>query len=74
MVEGLARLEASGAANVLVVAHKGIVRTIAEHLLGEALAEGEPPLADRVSLTRRGGTWQRGRRSSDPEGLDEAAA
>ena len=74
VVEGLARLEASGAANVLVVAHKGIVRTIAEHLLGEALPEGEPPLAGRISLTRRGGTWQRGRRSSDPEGLDEAAA
>ena len=74
VAQGLERLVASGAANVLVVAHKGVVRTIAEQLLGEPLAEGEPALGGGISLTRRGESWQRGRRSSNPEGLDEAAA
>lgn len=74
VVEGLARVQASGAANVLLVAHKGVVRTIAEQLLGEPLADGLPPLAGGISLTRRGESWHLGRRGSNPEGLDEAAA
>jgi broad specificity phosphatase PhoE len=74
VLEGLGRLETSGAANALVVAHKGVARTIAEHLLGEALADGDPPLAGAVSLTRRADQWFAGRRGSDPEGLDEFAA
>jgi broad specificity phosphatase PhoE len=74
VTEGLTRIEASGAANVLVVAHKGVVRTIAETLLGEPLVDGDPPLAGKISLTRRGESWHLGRRGSNPEGLDEAAA
>lgn len=71
---GLARIEASGAANVLVVAHKGVARAIAEQLLGEPLADGEPPLGGKVSLTRHDGSWRLGRRSSNPAALDDAAA
>jgi broad specificity phosphatase PhoE len=74
VTEGLARIGSSGAANVLVVAHKGVVRAIAEQLLGEALADGDPPLGGKVSLTRQGDRWRLGRRSSNPEGLDEEAA
>lgn len=74
VTEGLARIQASGAANVLVVAHKGVVRTIAEALLGEPLADGDLPLGGKISLSRRGESWHLGRRGSNPEGLDEAAA
>ena len=41
---GLSRLEDSGASSALVVVHKGVIRTIAERLLGEPLADGEPGL------------------------------
>jgi broad specificity phosphatase PhoE len=74
VVEGLARVEASGAANVLVVAHKGVARVIAEQLLGEPPSDGEPPLGGKLSLTRRGDRWQLGRRSSNPAALDGQAA
>jgi broad specificity phosphatase PhoE len=74
VAEGLARIEASGAANALLVAHKGVARTIAEQLLGEPLADGEPPLGGKLSLTRTGDRWRLGRRSSNPPGLEEEAA
>jgi probable phosphoglycerate mutase len=61
------RIEASGAEGVLLVGHKGVIRTIAEHLLGSPLADGEPALACVVSLSRDpAGTWFLGRRSSEP--------
>ena len=67
---GLQRLEASGATNALVVVHKGVIRTIVEHQLGEPLEDGVPELGEAVSLTRRAdGAWFLGRRGSDPEGL-----
>jgi broad specificity phosphatase PhoE len=67
---GLERLAQSGAANVLLVGHKGVIRTIAEKLLGEALPPGEPPVAGIVSLSRLpDGSWILGRRSSNPAGL-----
>lgn len=74
VVAGLVRVEQSGAANVLVVAHKGVVRAIAEQLLGEPLTDGEPPLAGKISLTRHAERWQLGRRSSNPPALGEEAA
>ena len=70
VIAGLDRLAEGEAANALVVVHKGVIRTIAEHLLGSPLEDGTPGLGESVSLTRGSdGAWFRGRRSSDPEGL-----
>jgi broad specificity phosphatase PhoE len=63
---GLERLRESGAANVLVAAHKGLIRAATESLLGEPL-DGDIPLGGAVALTRGpNGRWYRGRRGSDP--------
>jgi broad specificity phosphatase PhoE len=68
---GLDRLLQSGATATLLVVHKGIIRTIAEQLLGSAIEEGQPELGGLVSLSRGAdGRWYAGRRSSDPAGLD----
>jgi broad specificity phosphatase PhoE len=73
VVAGLEALAQSGATGALLVVHKGVIHTITEHLLGEPLEEGIPPLGEAVSLTRRAdGSWFLGRRSSDPEGLEAA--
>ena len=65
--QGLERLRASGATSVLVVVHKGTVRSIAESLLGKPLEDGEPPLAGTLGLSRAPeGSWLLGRRGSDP--------
>ena len=70
ILRGLARLEESGAGGVLVVSHKGVIRTIAAHLLGAPLADGIPALAGEVRLYRAaGGGWSLGRRGSNPPGL-----
>jgi broad specificity phosphatase PhoE len=70
VLRGLGRVLESGAAAALVVVHKGVIRTIAEELLGQPLAQGEPELAGVVSLGRGvDGAWFRGRRSSLPMGL-----
>lgn len=70
---GLESLNRSGATNALLVLHKGVIRTIAEHLLGEPLADGTPALGEAVSLTRKpDGSWFLGRHSSNPEGLEAA--
>ncbi len=67
----LERLEQSGAMSVMVVAHKGPIRTIAEKLLGAPLEPDVPALAGIVGLSLgASGSWIAGRRSSDPEGLD----
>ncbi len=72
---GLERLQGSGARSVLGVLHKGVIRAIAEELLGAPLADGEPELGARVDLTwDPSGRWFRGRRSSDPPGLVEGGA
>ncbi len=61
------RIEASGAESVLLVAHKGVIRTLAEKLTGAPLADGEPELACAVGLSRDpAGRWFAGRRGSDP--------
>ncbi len=70
---GLDRMIEGGASAVLLVVHKGIIRTIAEKLLGHPLEDGHPELGGVVSLSRNAdGTWFAGRRSSDPEGLSTA--
>jgi len=72
---GLDRLLASGARSALVVTHKGVIRTIAETLTGEALSAGEPALGGVVNLTRDGEDgWFVGRRSSDPTALQRQPA
>lgn len=72
---GLDRLLASGARSALVVAHKGVIRTIAETVTGEALPAGEPPLGGVVNLTRDAeGPWFVGRRSSNPPALERQPA
>jgi broad specificity phosphatase PhoE len=74
VLRGLERLQASGATAALVVGHKGVIRVIAEKLLGRALADGLPALAGCVSLTRApDGVWYEGRQSSDPEALARAS-
>jgi broad specificity phosphatase PhoE len=72
VVAGFEEIAASGARNALLVVHKGVIRAIAEHLLGEPLEDG-PELGESVSLTRVGEKWAPGRRSSDPEALREVA-
>jgi broad specificity phosphatase PhoE len=63
--EGLERILASGASSVLVVCHKGVIRTIIDALCGEPLEEGQPGLGECVQATRRADdTWHLGRRSS----------
>lgn len=70
VLAGLESLQASGASCALLVVHKGVIRVIAEHLLGKPLEDGIPALGESVSLTRQtDGSWFLGRRGSDPEGL-----
>jgi broad specificity phosphatase PhoE len=70
VARGLERLETSGADAVLVVVHRGVIRTLAEQLLGSPLADATPSLGEVVSLSHApGGAWFCGRRGSNPEGL-----
>ena len=73
--QSLSSLLDSGAASALLVIHKGVIRIMAEKLLGESLADGVPELGREVGLSRKGdGSWFLGRRSSNPPALDEQAA
>ena len=74
VLRGLDVLKDSGAANILVVSHKGVIRTLVQHLTGDALAEDSPGLGEVVSVTQDGEGWIHGRRGSDPAGLGEYAA
>lgn len=61
---GLERVLERGARSMLIVAHKGVVRTIVDHLCAESLPDGEPALGGLVQLTLRShGRWVAGRRS-----------
>ena len=69
VLRGFERLEQSGATSVLLVAHKGVVRSIAEKLAGAPLEEGEPELGGLMGFSLGvDGVWRAGRRSSDPAG------
>ncbi len=62
IARGLGRLRASGASSALVVAHKGVVRTLHELTSGEILAGPEPALGGVVQVWRdRLGHWRSGR-------------
>jgi len=69
---GLATLAHTGAENALVVAHRGVIRALGNHLLGAPLATG-PELGEIVSFTRDGEHWFLGRRGSNPPALGAAA-
>jgi broad specificity phosphatase PhoE len=61
------RIDASAAQSALLVTHRGVIRTLAEQLVGAPLADEIPGLAAAVGLSRdAGGRWFLGRRSSDP--------
>jgi len=68
---GVQRLIDSGAGTALVVVHKGVIRTIVEKLIGEALPEGEPGLGGIVELRREPSGWVHGRVGSNPAGVDD---
>jgi broad specificity phosphatase PhoE len=69
---GLAAVAHTGAENALVVTHRGVIRALAIHLLGEPLAK-PPELGEIVSFTRDGERWFQGRRGSNPPALGAAA-
>lgn len=63
---GLGRLRASGVESALVVAHKGVVRTLLELVSGWTLPGDAPDLAGVVHAYRDlDGRWRTGRRGSD---------
>jgi len=72
VVKGLATLAHTGAENALVVAHRGVIRALGNHLLGVPLAN-PPELGEIVSFTRDGDRWFLGRRGSNPPALGAAA-
>ena len=68
-------IAASGVASVLIVAHKGTIRAIAQKLLGEALPDGEPGLGDVVVVScGADGRWFRGRNGATAPAPEEQAA
>jgi broad specificity phosphatase PhoE len=72
--QGLAQLEQSGAQAVLLVIHKGVIRAIAEQLLGAPLQDDAPALGAAVALSRdASGRWFLGRHGSDPPALEQRA-
>ena len=66
VAQGFAGIEATGAQSALVVTHKGVIRTLAEQLTGEAMDRSEPPLGGVVILTKGASGWFLGQSSSDP--------
>jgi len=71
---GLERLLETAPGTVLVVTHKGVVRTIVEKLLDEPLPEGEPEIAGCVELYRESDGWKLGRQGSNPPSVDSAVS
>ncbi len=62
----LERLQAAPISSALLVTHKGVIRTVAEHLTGSPFDRSEPPLGGVVLLTRGATGWYLGQTSSDP--------
>ncbi len=63
---GLERLRATGVQSVLVVAHKGIVRTLLELVTNQTLESEMPALGGVIHASRNaGGEWSTGRIGSD---------
>jgi broad specificity phosphatase PhoE len=69
---GLARLLSGDARLVVLVAHKGVIRTISDMLTGDRLQDDQVPLGGVIQLTRRSdGKWYVGRRTTLPPGVEE---
>jgi len=69
VTHGVEFLKASGASSVLLVCHKGVIRTLSEELTGQPLT-ADLELAGITSVScGADGQWYEGRRGSDPEGL-----
>ena len=63
---GLEKLRATEASSALVVAHKGVVRTLLELVSGQTLAPESPELGGVIHVSRdAGGKWATGRVGSD---------
>jgi broad specificity phosphatase PhoE len=63
---GLGHLRASGVESALVVAHKGVVRTLLELVSGQTLEAEMPHLAGVMHVSRGvGDVWSTGRNGSD---------
>jgi len=63
---GLCHLRASETPSVLVVAHKGVVRTLLELVTGQTLEAEMPPLGGVIHASRNStGSWSIGRSGSD---------
>jgi broad specificity phosphatase PhoE len=75
VVRGLDRVLGSDASAALVVAHKGVIRTLVEKLTGEPLPERErPALGEATLLTALPGrSWVYGVRTSNPPGVPSPA-
>jgi broad specificity phosphatase PhoE len=72
---GLGALARYPGHSALVVAHKGVIRTICQILTGEKPANGQPEPGHWIELTAEpSGKWILGRRSSNPPSLREDAA
>jgi broad specificity phosphatase PhoE len=68
---GMERLLGEPARSALLVLHKGVIRVLAEELAGEKLGDDELTVGSVIELTRKpDGTWYRGRRSSNPAGVE----
>lgn len=63
---GLTRLRSTGASSALVVAHKGVVRTLLELVCGQTLEAEMPRLGGVIHASRdAAGNWSTGRVGSD---------
>ena len=75
VARGLLALNATGARTVACVLHKGVIREIVRSLTGSVLERSEPAIGGLVEVTRTvTGEWLIGSPSSNPPGLEEAAA
>lgn len=75
VLEGLGQLLEERATSALLVLHKGVIRVLAEELLGETLPEGAPSLGGVLSISRRAdGSWFEGSASSNPSALSDLDA
>ena len=69
---GLTRLLSGDARLVVLVAHKGVIRTISDMLTGDRLQDDQVTLGGVIQLTRRSdGKWYVGRRTTLPPGVEE---
>jgi len=71
VAKGIESLEASGAGSVLLVCHKGVIRTVGEILTGQPIAH-DLELGGITSVSRgANGQWSEARPDSDPSDVAE---